>query len=215
MRDWHTEVERLQIEKQKEERNKRLELVADEIDELKELETQFQNAGVELDQSKEALSEVTARNSPEIKELTLKLTELKTAIAEIDVDLAMQDFHRLNARSEFVKQETLVNELENHKDENELAFAEFMAATLTLKELEQARENETEKLKEASTRLNDLRAIPDIAVFSRRINELKAEMLNAQQKVWDVETDRRQMNARMNFLRATIAKNRVDLSVLA
>jgi chromosome segregation ATPase len=211
--DWNIELKRLETVKQNEASAERLALVADEINELQELETEFTRAGVDLTQCKQTLSEVTAKNSPEIKELTIKLTELKTAIAEIDVDLAMQDFHRLNARSEFVKQETLVNRLEARKDENELAFAEFMAATQTLKDLEQARENEAEKLKEASDKLNALRAIPDIAVFSRRINELKAEMLNAQQKVWDVETDRRQINARMNFLRATIAKNEASVAV--
>jgi hypothetical protein len=42
MRDWSMEVERLKEAKQNEEANKRLELIADEINELNELETQFQ-----------------------------------------------------------------------------------------------------------------------------------------------------------------------------
>ncbi len=213
MTDWQLTVENLKKEKQKEEENKRLELVSSEINELKELEIEFQNAGLELMRCKQTLAEITEKNSPEIAELTLKLSVLKAAISEIDVDLAMQDFYRLNARSAFIQQQTLVKELAARKDAGELEFAEFMVANQRLQELEQSRENETGKLKEISDRFNALRAIPDVSNLSREIAQLKMEALEAQQMVESIERNRREISSRMNFLRNVIAKNSESVAV--
>jgi chromosome segregation ATPase len=210
MKDWNEEVVRLREEKRKEEANKRLELVANEAKELKEIETEFQTAGEKLTQCKQTLAEVSNRNSPLLAELTLKFNELKSEIRELNIDVALQDFSRLNARSDVVNQQIKVNELELRKDENELAFAEFMAATQKLKELEQARGNETEKLKEASAKLHALRAIPDYAVLDRRIRALRTETLDAQGRVVEVELNRQRVNNRMSILRAVIAKAEAD-----
>jgi chromosome segregation ATPase len=210
IKDWNAEIIRLQNEKQTEETNKRLELVANEAKELKEIETEFQTAGAELTQCKQTLTEVSNRNSPLLAELTLKFNELKLEIRELDIDLALQDFSRLNARSDFVNQQIKVKELEIHKDENELAFAEFMAATEKLKDLERARENETEKLKEASAKLHALRVIPEYSILDRRIRELRTESLDAQGRVVEVELNRQRLNNRMSVLRAVIAKAGAD-----
>jgi chromosome segregation ATPase len=207
MTDWNLTVEQLKKEKRKEQENKRLELLSSEIKELDALETQFQNAGAELAQCKQTLAEVSDRNSPEIAELTLKLDELKAAINELDIELTMQNLIRKNARSEFIKQEILVNELEARKDVGELEFAEYMAATSKLTDLEQIRDGEAEQLKEASAKFNALRVIPDYSILDRRIRELKTEILDAQQRVANVELDRRQMNARMNYIRSFLSNH--------
>jgi hypothetical protein len=206
MKNWSMEVERLQEEKQNEELNKRLALVADEVSELQELEAEFQAAGTELDQCKRALIEVSGRNSPQIEELTLALKELKAAISDIDVDLYLQELVIKNSSLEIAKQQTLCNELTVYKDNGELEFARYIAAKQTLIELERARENEKKKLKILTDRFYKLNAVPDIATLDRRIRELKTETMNAQQRVSDVERNRREMNSEMMFLRSFLAK---------
>ncbi len=206
MKNWSMEVERLQKEKQNEELNKRLALVADEISELQELEAEFEAAGAELDQCKRALIEVSGRNSPQIEELTLALKELKAAISDIDVDLYLQELVIKNSSLEIAKQQTLCNELTVYKDNGELEFARYIAAKQTLIELERARENEKKKLKILTDRFYKLNAVPDIATLDRRIRELKTETMNAQQRVSDVERNRREMNSEMMFLRSFLAK---------
>jgi chromosome segregation ATPase len=207
MKDWQEEVERLQNEKQNEERNKRLELVADEINELAELENEFTNAGTELDQYKQGLAEVTARNSPVIEELSKALIELKSAISEIDSDMYLQGVVINNSSLEVARQQTLVNALAANKDSDELGFAAWMAGQQNLMELQRKLETEKAKLKNLTERFYKLNAVPDIATLDRKIRELKTEGLNFQNRVANVELDRRAMNTRMMFLRATIVKN--------
>jgi chromosome segregation ATPase len=206
MRNWGLEVERLEDIKQTEETNKRLELVADEISELQELENEFAIAGTELNKYKQTLAEVIARNSPVIEQLTRRLNEMKTAIKEIDIEMYLQSVVINNASLETAKQQTSVNELAARKEESELNFAQYMAAKHDLIELERVRDTEKEKLEDLNDRFYKLRAVPDLANIDRRIQELKIETLNAQNRVSNVELDRRQINSRMTFLRATIAK---------
>ncbi len=68
MTNWQLTVENLKKERQKEEENKRLGLVSSEINELKELEIEFQNVGLELMRCKQTFAEITKKNSPEIEE---------------------------------------------------------------------------------------------------------------------------------------------------
>jgi chromosome segregation ATPase len=207
MKDWQEEVERLQNEKQKEESNKRLELVKEEVEELAELEAEFTSAGTELDQYKQGLAEVTARNSSIITELTTSLNDLKTAIKDIDVEMFVQNEIIKGKNLEVVGQQNLVNALAANKDNGDLEFASWMAAQQTLIELKQTLETEKAKLKTLTERFYKLNAVPDIATLDRKIRELKTEALNVQNRVANVELDRRAMNTRMMFLRATIAKN--------
>jgi hypothetical protein len=206
MRDWNEEVERLQIEKQNEEKKNRLELVADEISELNELETEFENAGLELAQCKQEFEEISDRNSPEIEEATQKLDAMKFAISEIDVDWKLQDLIVKNSNSEVIKQQMQVFETAAHKGEGALEFAEWMAASQKLSELRQIEKIEKEKVKKITDRFYELKAVPEYAVLDRRIRELKDENWKAFDKIAPVERDRRQMNARMNLLRSVIAK---------
>ncbi len=213
MKDWQEEVERLQNEKQNEERNKRLELVADEINELAELENEFTITGTELDQYKQALVEVIARTSPEITELTQSLKELKSAISEIDAEMYLQGVVIKNSSLEVARQQNLVNALAANKDNGDLEFASWMAGQQTLMELQRRLETEKAKLKNLTERFYRLNAVPDIATLDRRIRELKTQGLNAQTRVESIERDRREMNSRMNFLRATLAKNEAKVLV--
>jgi chromosome segregation ATPase len=213
MRDWNFEVERLQHIKQTEETNKRLELVADEISELQELENEFAIAGTELNQCKKTLAEVSARNSPVIEQLTKRLNELKTAIKEIDVEMYVQNLAINNKNLEVARQQSLCNSLSASKDDGELEFARYMASQDTLLELQKNLDSAKSKLKDLNNKFYDLKAVPDIAKIDRRIQELKTEMMNAQNRVANVELERRQINSRMNFLRATIAKNEANVSV--
>jgi chromosome segregation ATPase len=210
---WNLEVERLQSIKQKEETNKRLELVADEISELQELENEFAIAGPELDQCKQTLAEVTARNSPVIEQLTRRLNEMKTAIKEIDVEMYIQNLAINNKNLEVARQQSLCNSLSASKDEGELEFALYMSSKQNLIELNQNLETEKSKLKNLNNRFYELKTVPDIANIDRRIRELKTEMMDAQTRVANVELDRRQINSRMNFLRTTIAKNEANVAV--
>jgi hypothetical protein len=207
MKDWDLELRTLEQQKQNEEAAARLALVADEITELAELENEFTIAGTELDQHKQTLSEVTAKNSPLITELSQRLSELKSAISEIDVGMYLQGVAINNSSLEAVKQQTLVNELAANKDNGDLEFARYMAARQTLIELERVRDTDKEKLKNLTDRFYDLKAIPDVANLDRKILELKNEALELQTRVSNVELDRRQINTRMNFLRTIIAKN--------
>jgi DNA repair exonuclease SbcCD ATPase subunit len=213
MRDWTFEVERLQHIKQTEETNKRLELVADEISELQELENEFAIAGPELNQCKQTLAEVTARNSPVIEQLTRRLNEMKTAIKEIDVEMYLQGVVINNSSLEVARQQTLCNSLAASKEEGELEFALYMSSQQTLIELKQTLETEKSKLKNLNNKFYALKAVPDIAKIDRRIQELKTETMTAQNQVESIERDRRAINTRMNFLRATIAKNEANVSV--
>jgi hypothetical protein len=108
---------------------------------------------------------------------------------------------------EVVGQQNLVNALAANKDNGDLEFASWMAAQQTLIELKQTLETEKAKLKTLTERFYKLNAVPDIATLDRKIRELKTEALNVQNRVANVELDRRAMNTRMMFLRATIAKN--------
>ncbi len=211
--NWNFEVERLQNIKQKEETNKRLELVSDEVNELADLETEFTIAGTELNQYKQTLAEVTARNSPVIKQLTERLNDLKAAIKNIDVEMYLQGVVINNSSLEIAKQQTLVNELAARKEDSELNFAQYMAANQTLRELEQIGDNAKKKLTDLNNKFYALKAVPDIATLDRRIRELKTETMTAQNQVESIERDRRAMNTRMNFLRATLAKNEANVSV--
>ncbi len=210
---WNLEVERLQNIKQKEETNKRLELVADEISELQELENEFAIAGPELNQCKQTLAEVTARNSPVIEQLTRRLNEMKTAIKEIDVEMYLQGVVINNSSLEVARQQSLCNSLAASKEEGELEFALYMSSKQTLIELNQNLETEKGKLKNLNNKFYELKAVPDIATLDRRIRELKTETMTAQNQVESIERDRRAMNTRMNFLRATLAKNEANVSV--
>ncbi len=207
MRDWNLELETLKQVKQNEETAKRLELVSDEIKELKDLEQEFTIAGTELDQYKQGLAEVTARNSPEIEELSKALNELKSAINEIDSDMYLQGVVINNSSLEVARQQNLVNALAATKDNGELEFASWMAGQQNLMELKSRLETEKAKLKNLTERFYKLNAVPDIATLDRKIRELKTEGLNFQNRVANVELDRRAMNTRMMFLRATIVKN--------
>jgi hypothetical protein len=213
MRNWSIEVERLQTAKQNEETNKRLELVSDEVNELADLETEFAITGPELNQCKQTLAEVTARNSPVIEQLTRRLNEMKTAIKEIDVEMYLQGVVINNSSLEVARQQTFCNSLSASKDDGELEFALYMSSQQTLIELEQTLKTEKGKLKNLNNKFYELRAVPDLANLDRRIQELKAEALDAQNRVANVELDRRAINARMNFLRTTIAKNEANVSV--
>jgi chromosome segregation ATPase len=215
MKDWHLELKTLEQQKQNEAVAARLALVADEISELQELETQFTIAGTELNQYKQALVEVIARTSPEITELTGRLNELKSAIKEIDVEMFIQNNQINNANFETVKQQNMVNALAANKNDGDLEFARWMASQQTLIELKQTLETEKSKLTELNNRFYKLKVTPNLANLDRRIRELKTETMTAQQRVEYIERDRREMNSRMMFLRATIAKTEANVAVLA
>jgi uncharacterized membrane-anchored protein YhcB (DUF1043 family) len=207
MKNWNEELKRLEAVKQDGLAAARLALVSDEIQELQELQNQFTIAGTELDQYKQGLAEVTARNSSIITELTTSLNDLKTAIKDIDVEMFVQNEIIKGKNLEVVGQQNLVNALAANKDNGDLEFASWMAAQQTLIELKQTLETEKAKLKTLTERFYKLNAVPDIATLDRKIRELKTEGLNFQNRVSNVELDRRAMNTRMMFLRATIAKN--------
>jgi chromosome segregation ATPase len=207
MRDWNLELKTLEQQKQNEEAAARLALVADEITELAELENEFTITGTELDQYKQSLAEVTARNSPEIEELSKALNELKSAINEIDAEMYLQGVVIKNSSLEVARQQNLVNALAANKDNGELEFASWMAGQQTLMEFQRKLKTEKAKLKNLTERFYKLNAVPDIATLDRKIRELKTEALNFQNRVASVELDRRSINTRMMFLRATIAKN--------
>jgi chromosome segregation ATPase len=207
MRDWNLELKMLEQTKQNEETAKRRALVADEISELAELEAEFTSAGTELNQYKQGLEEVTARNSPVIEELTKALTELKSAISDIDAEMYLQGVVINNLSLEVARQQNLINALAANKDNGDLEFASWMAGQQNLMELQRKLEAEKAKLKTLTERFYKLNAVPDIATLDRKIRELKTEALNVQNRVANVELDRRAMNTRMMFLRATIAKN--------
>jgi hypothetical protein len=211
--DWNLEVERLQETKRIEEDTKRLELVADEIKELNELETEFTFAGTELSRCKQELAEVTARNLPLITELTERLNGLKSAINEIDVEMFIQNTQITNANLEAVKQQNMVNALAANKNEGDLEFARWMASQETLIELKQTLETEKSKLTDLNNRFYELKAVPNLTNLDRRIQELKTEGLTAQTRVSNVELDRRAINTKMIFLRNVIAKNESKVSV--
>jgi chromosome segregation ATPase len=213
MKNWHLELQTLERQKQNDESNKRLELVADEVNELKQLEIEFTNAGTELALCKKSLTEISDKNAPIIEELTLTLTELKSAINEVDVDWQIKELVIKNLSLDIATQQTLVNELATRKEESELNFAQYMAANQTLIELKQTLETEKGKLTELKNRYYELRAIPDVANLDRRITELRTEVLNAQSRVSNVELDRRAINRRMTSLRAIIAKNAAKVAV--
>jgi chromosome segregation ATPase len=207
MKDWNLELKTLEQQKQNEEAAARLALVADEITELAELENEFTITGTELDQYKQGLAEVTARNSPEIEELSKALNELKNSINEIDSDMYLQGVVIKNSSLEVARQQNLVNALAANKDSDELGFAAWMAGQQNLMELKSRLETEKAKLKNLTERFYKLNAVPDIATLDRKIRELKTEALNVQNRVANAELDRRSINTRMMFLRATIAKN--------
>ncbi len=213
MKDWHLELQTLERQKQNDESNKRLELVADEVNELKQLEIEFTNAGTELDLCKKSLVEVSDKNAPVIEELTETLTALKSSIQDVDVDWQMKELVIKNLSFDIATQQTLVYELAARKEESELNFAQYMSANQTLIELKQDLEIEKGKLTDLKNRYYELKVTPDLANLSRRLSELKTEGLNAQTRVSNVELDRRAINRRMNFLRATIAKIEVKVSV--
>jgi chromosome segregation ATPase len=213
MKDWNLELQRLETEKQNEEANKRLELVSEEINELKQLEIEFTNAGTELELCKKSLVEVSDRNAPQIEELTKTLTELKSAINEVDVSWQIQDLIIKNLSLDIANQQNLCNALSASKEEGDLEFAKYMTGQQTLRELKQTLETEKGKLTELKNRYYELRAIPDVANLDRRITELRTEVLNAQTRVSNVELDRRAINRRMNFLRSAIAKNEAKVAV--
>jgi chromosome segregation ATPase len=206
MKDWHEETERLRAEKRNEEKKKRLELVADEINELADLEIQYENAGHELTRCKETFTEISDRNSPEIEAATLKLSKIKAAINEIDIDWRMQELVKNNAQSAVIRQQLSVDDLDARKDAGDLEYAEFMAANQTLRELEQTRDTEEKKLKDVAARYYELKSIPDYAVLTNRIRVLSDEKWNAHDKIAPVERDMRQMQRRLASLRSVIAK---------
>jgi chromosome segregation ATPase len=206
MQDWNEEVERLQIEKQNEEKNKRLELVAEEIKELQELEAEYKKAGQELAQCKQTFTEISDRNSPEIEEATLKLSKIKSEINEIDIDWKMGELSKNNAQSAVIRQQLMVDDLATRKGAGDLEYAEFMAATQNLRELEQTRDAEEQKLKDVANRYYELKSIPDYAVLTNRIRTLSDEKWNAHDKIAPVERDMRQMQRRLASLRSVIAK---------
>jgi hypothetical protein len=213
MRNWNLELKTLEQQKRNEDANKRLALVADEINELNDLETEFQNAGLELTRCKQTLSEITAKNSPLILELTERLSELKSGIKEIDIEMFAQGVIIDGKNLEIVRQQSLCNSLSATKNNDDLNFTRYMAARETLIQLKQNLEPEKSKLTDLNNRFYKLKAVPDLANLDRRIRELKTETMTAQQRVESVERDRREINRRMNFLRATIAKNEANVSV--
>ncbi len=207
MKNWHLELQTLERQKQNDESNERLALVKDEVNELNDLENEFTNAGTELALCKKSLTEISDKNAPIIEELTETLTDLKSAIQEVDVDWQMQDLIIKNSSFEIANQQTLVYELATRKEESDLEFAKYMAANQTLIELKQDLEIEKGKLTDLKNRYYELKVTPDLANLSRRLSELKTEGLNAQTRVSNVELDRRAINRRMTSLRAIIAKN--------
>ncbi len=213
MRDWDLELKTLEQQKQKEDSAARLALVSDEIDELQSLETEFTIAGTELDQCKQTLTEVTAKNSPEIKELTERLDDLKTAIKQIDVEMFVQNAAINNANLEALKQQNLCNSLAASKEDGQLEFARWMASQKTLIDLKQKLETEKSKLTNLNNRFYELKAIPDIANLDRKITALKAENMSAQDRIYSIERNRRAIQARISFLRSVIAKNKASVAV--
>jgi chromosome segregation ATPase len=213
MKDWHLELQTLERQKQNDESNKRLALVKDEVNELNDLENEFTIAGTELEICKKSLIEISDRNAPIIEELTETLTALKSAIQDVDVDWQMQDLIIKNLSLDIATQQTLVNELAARKEESELNFAQYMAANQTLIELKQTLETEKGKLTELKNRYYELKVTPDLANLSRRLSELRTEVLNAQTRVSNTEFDRRAINRQMNFLRSAIAKNEAKVSI--
>jgi hypothetical protein len=213
VKNWNEELTRLETVKQNEETAKRRALVADEISELAALENQFTIAGTELHQYQQSLAEVTARNAPMIGKLTLTLNGLKSAISDIDAEMVVQSVVINNSSLEVVKQQNLCNALAHSKDDGDLEFARWMAGQQTLMELQRRLETEKAKLKTLTERFYKLNVVPDIATLDRKIRELKAEALNAQNRVSNIELDRRVMNSKMKFLRATIAKNEAKVAV--
>jgi chromosome segregation ATPase len=206
MKDWNLTVEKLRKDKQTEQRNKRLELLSDEIAELADLEIQYENAGHELTRCKETFTEISDRNSPEIEAATLKLSKIKSEINEIDVDWKMQEFIRNNAQSAVIRQQLMVDDLAARKDAGDLEYAEFMAANQTVRELEQTRDTEEQKLKDVANRYYELKSIPDYAILTNRIRVLSDEKWEAHEKFAPIERDMRQMNRRLASLRSVIAK---------
>jgi chromosome segregation ATPase len=206
MTDWNIELKRLETLKQTEEKAKRLALVADEIEELEELEAQLQTAGLELAQCNQKLSEVAAKNSPLITELTGKLDDLKSKIKDIDVEMFVQHTQINNANLETVKQRNLCNSLAESKNNGELEFARYMSSQQTLIELEQNLKLEKDKLQNLNDRFYELKAIPAIPNLSREITTLKMEYLDVQQKVESIERNKKEINGRMRFLRQVIAE---------
>jgi hypothetical protein len=100
----------------------------------------------------------------------------------------------------------LVNDLDARKTYGDLEFAEWMVACQTLRELEQIRDAEKQKVKEVNNRYYELKSIPDYAILTQRIRELSESKWNAHDSIAPVERDVRQMTARMNHLRSVIAK---------
>jgi chromosome segregation ATPase len=213
MRDWNLELKTLEQQKQNEETAARLALVKDEVKELAELQNQFTLAGTELNQHKQTLAEITARNSPVIEQLTRRLSELKARIKNIDVEMYVQTLAINNKNLEVVEQQSLCNSLSANKNNGDLEFARYMASQQTLIELKQDLETEKSKLTDLNNRFYELKTVPDIANIDRRIRELKTETMNEQTRVSNVELDRRTMNSRMIFLRNVIAKNEAKVSV--
>jgi predicted nucleic acid-binding Zn-ribbon protein len=207
MKNWHLELQTLERQKQNDESNKRLELVKDEVNELNDLENEFTIAGTELEICKKSLIEISDRNAPIIEELTETLTALKSSIQDVDVDWQMKELVIKNSSFEIANQQTLVNELAARKEDGDLEFAQYMAANQTLIELKQTLETEKGKLTDLKNRYYELKVTPDLANLSRRLSELRTEVLNAQSRVSNTELDRRAINRRMNFLRSAIAKN--------
>jgi hypothetical protein len=206
MTDWNLTVEKLRKDKQTEQKSKRLELVATELKELADLEIQYENAGQELTRCKQTFTEISDRNSPEIEAATLKLSKIKAAINEIDIDWKMQELVKNNAQSAVIRQQLSVDDLAARKDFGALEYAEFMAANQTLRELEQTRDTEEKKLKGVAARYYELKSIPDYAVLTNRIRALSDEKWNAHDKIAPVERDMRQMQRRLTSLRSVIAK---------
>jgi hypothetical protein len=206
IKDWTAEAERLRAQKRKDEANKRLELVATELKELADLEIQYENAGQELTRCKQTFTEISDRNTPEIEEATLKLNKIKAAVAEIDIDWKMQELVKNNAQSAVIRQQMLVNDLDARKDLGDLEYAEWMVACQTLRELEQIRDAEEQKVKEVTNRYYELKSIPDYAVLTNRIRALSDEKWDAFDRIAPVERDMRQMLRRLASLRSVIAK---------
>jgi predicted nucleic acid-binding Zn-ribbon protein len=100
----------------------------------------------------------------------------------------------------------MVDDLAARKDAGDLEYAEFMAANQTLRELEQIRDTEEQKLKDVANRYYELKSIPDYAVLTNRIRALSDEKWNAHDKIAPVERDMRQMQRRLTSLRSVIAK---------
>jgi hypothetical protein len=165
---------------------------------------------LELAQLKQAFTEISDRNSPEIEQATLKLNKIKAAINEIDIDWKLQEVVKNNAQYEVVKQQMLVNDLDARKTYGDLEFAEWMVACQTLRELEQIRDAEKQKVKEVNNRYYELKSIPDYAVLTQRIRELSESKWNAHDKIPPVERDMRQMQLRLASLRSVIAKAEAD-----